>query len=69
MAQVVGGTGAVPSSSLRSFARTGGTAAAAGKLVRGLGAELTGWSFVLEIGGLGGGARLAGSPSHVLLAV
>ncbi len=48
---------------------TGGTAAAAGKLVRGLGAELTGWSFVLEIGGLGGGARLAGSPSHVLLAV
>ncbi len=48
---------------------TGGTAEAAGKLVRGLGAELVGWSFVLEIGVLGGGARLDGSPSSSLVAV
>ena len=33
---------------------TGGTARAAGQLARGLGAELVGWSFLLEIAGLGG---------------
>lgn len=48
---------------------TGGTAAAAGKLVRGLGAELVGWSFLLEIGVLGGGAKLEGSPSRSLVTV
>jgi adenine phosphoribosyltransferase len=48
---------------------TGGTAAAAGKLVRGLGATLAGWSFLLAIGGLNGGARLPGAPTSVLLSV
>jgi adenine phosphoribosyltransferase len=38
---------------------TGGTAAAAGRLVTRLGGHLTGWSFLLEISGLGGAARLA----------
>ena len=38
---------------------TGGTAAAAGRLVARLGGELVGWSFLLEISGLGGAARLA----------
>jgi adenine phosphoribosyltransferase len=45
---------------------TGGTARAAGQLARGLGAELVGWSFLLEIEGLGGRARLEGAPCHVL---
>src|ERR671911_450304 len=45
---------------------TGGTARAAGQLARGLGAELVGWSFLLEIGVLGGRARLEGAPCHVL---
>ena len=40
---------------------TGGTAAAAGKLVRRLGAELVGWTFLLEIGVLSGHHRLAGA--------
>lgn len=46
---------------------TGGTARAAGRLVTGLGATLLGWTFVLEIGGLDGAARLEGAPAHVLL--
>lgn len=48
---------------------TGGTAAAAGELVRRLGGEVAGWSFLLGIGALGGEARLAGAPVHVVLAV
>jgi adenine phosphoribosyltransferase len=45
---------------------TGGTARAAGQLARGLGAELTGWSFLLEIAALGGRARLNGGECHVV---
>src|SRR5919107_3203968 len=45
---------------------TGGTARAAGQLVRGLGAELMGWSFLLEIGGLKGRARLEGASCHTV---
>ncbi len=43
---------------------TGGTARAAGQLVRGLGGEVVGWSFLLGIGGLGGRSRLEGAPCH-----
>ncbi len=45
---------------------TGGTARAAGQLVLGLGAELVGWTFLLEISGLGGAEKLAGAPTHVV---
>ncbi len=45
---------------------TGGTAKAAGQLVRGLGAEVVGWSFLLEIVGLGGPEKLTGAVSHVV---
>ena len=45
---------------------TGGTARAAGQLVRGFGAELIGWSFLLEIGVLGGRERLAGATCHAV---
>lgn len=45
---------------------TGGTAKAAGQLARGLGAELAGWSFLLEIGMLKGRERLSGAPCHVV---
>lgn len=45
---------------------TGGTARAAGQLARGLGAELVGWSFLLEISGLGGRERLTGAPWHAV---
>jgi adenine phosphoribosyltransferase len=45
---------------------TGGTARAAGQLARGLGAELVGWSFLLEIGALGGRSRLNGAPCQVV---
>jgi adenine phosphoribosyltransferase len=45
---------------------TGGTARAAGELVRNLGADLVGWSFLLEIRGLGGRARLTGLPAEVV---
>lgn len=45
---------------------TGGTAKAAGQLARGLGAELAGWSFLLEISGLKGRERLTGAPCHVV---
>lgn len=48
---------------------TGGTAEAAGRLAVGLGAEVAGWSFLLEIGALGGRSRLNGGPLHVLTAV
>jgi len=45
---------------------TGGTARAAGQLARGLGAEVVGWSFLLEIAGLGGPEQLSGAVSHVV---
>lgn len=45
---------------------TGGTARAAGELARKLGAELVGWSFLLEIAGLGGLERLQGGLAHVV---
>ena len=45
---------------------TGGTAKAAGQLVRGLGAEVVGWSFLLEIGGLGGRGKLDGARCEVV---
>jgi adenine phosphoribosyltransferase len=45
---------------------TGGTARAAGQLVRGLGADLLGWSFLLEISALQGRERLKGSLCHVV---
>jgi adenine phosphoribosyltransferase len=45
---------------------TGGTARAAGQLVRGLAAEVVGWSFLLEISGLGGHDKLTGAPTHVV---
>lgn len=46
---------------------TGGTARAAGQLARALGAELAGWSFLLEIEGLAGRAQLEGAPCQVLV--
>ena len=45
---------------------TGGTARAAGQLARGLGAEVVGWSFLLEIGALRGQGRLQGAISHIV---
>ena len=45
---------------------TGGTARAAGQLARGLGAELVGWSFLLEIGALRGRERLQGAACHIV---
>ena len=46
---------------------TGGTAAAAGRLVARQGAEVAGFAFVLELGFLDGAARLAGQRVHALL--
>ncbi len=45
---------------------TGGTAEAAGALIRRLGANLLGWSFLLELTALGGRNRLNGAPCHVV---
>lgn len=45
---------------------TGGTARAAGQLVRSLGAELVGWTFLLEIEALHGRERLKGAACHVV---
>ncbi|HEY3013235.1 MAG TPA: adenine phosphoribosyltransferase [Gemmatimonadales bacterium] len=45
---------------------TGGTARAAGQLVLNLGAELVGWSFLLEITALRGRERLKGAPCQVV---
>jgi adenine phosphoribosyltransferase len=39
---------------------TGGTAAAAYELISALGAEVVGWSFLLELGFLGGAGKLTG---------
>jgi len=46
---------------------TGGTAAATVALVRQLGAEVVATLFVVELEGLGGRARLAPTPVHVLM--
>ena len=48
---------------------TGGTAQAAGELIRRVGGELVGWAFLLEIAALEGVRRLSGAPSHVVLSV
>jgi adenine phosphoribosyltransferase len=48
---------------------TGGTAQAAGRLSRKLGAELLGWSFLLEISFLKGRERLEGAACAVAAAV
>ena len=45
---------------------TGGTARAAGQLARALGAEVVGWSFLLEIAGLGGAGKLTGGSTHIV---
>ncbi|MEP6473978.1 MAG: adenine phosphoribosyltransferase [Gemmatimonadota bacterium] len=46
---------------------TGGTARAAGRLVRLLGGELVGWSFLLELGFLPGRAKLEGAPASAIV--
>jgi len=48
---------------------TGGTARAAGELSRALGADLAGWTFLLEIAVLEGGRRLDRAPFHVVASV
>jgi adenine phosphoribosyltransferase len=48
---------------------TGGTARAAGELARALGAEVAGWTFLLEIGALAGGQKLERAPFHVVARV
>jgi adenine phosphoribosyltransferase len=48
---------------------TGGTAEAAGRLARKLGAEVVGWSFLLEISFLKGRKRLDWARNEVLAAV
>lgn len=48
---------------------TGGTARAAGELARALGAEVAGWTFLLEIGALAGGRKLERAPFHVVARV
>ena len=48
---------------------TGGTAKAAGRLARKLGAELVGYSFLLEISFLKGRDRLEGAPCHLVASV
>lgn len=46
---------------------TGGTAAAAARLVRRLGAELVGLLFVIELGALGGREKLSGESAQALI--
>jgi adenine phosphoribosyltransferase len=48
---------------------TGGTARAAGRLARTLGAQLVGWSFLLEIGFLDGRRQLADAECHAVTTV
>ncbi|HTS87827.1 MAG TPA: adenine phosphoribosyltransferase [Gemmatimonadales bacterium] len=48
---------------------TGGTAAAAGELVRRLGGQVIAWAFLLAIRPLGGQSKLRGAPVHVVLEV
>jgi adenine phosphoribosyltransferase len=47
---------------------TGGTAAAVDRLVRGLGGEVAGFSFLIELAALGGRGRLGDRPVATLLA-
>lgn len=46
---------------------TGGTAAATGRLVRKLGAEVAAYVFLVELAGLDGRAQLTDAPVHSLL--
>lgn len=46
---------------------TGGTAEAAGSLIRRLGGRVVGWSFLLAISALKGEARLRDAPCHIVL--
>jgi adenine phosphoribosyltransferase len=46
---------------------TGGTAAAAARLIERLGGEVVGLGFIIELGFLGGAAKLDGRPHHALL--
>ena len=46
---------------------TGGTASATLGLVKGLGAEVVGVQFLIELVALGGRAKLAGAPVHAVL--
>jgi adenine phosphoribosyltransferase len=46
---------------------TGGTAAATVGLVRGLGADVVGVQFLIELAALGGRSRLAGENVHAVL--
>jgi adenine phosphoribosyltransferase len=48
---------------------TGGTAWAAAQLIRALGGEIVGWSFLLEIAALNGKKRLSGAPVHIVVPV
>lgn len=48
---------------------TGGTAEAAGDLVRALGGQLAGWSFLLEILALSGRPRLEGAEIRAVISV
>lgn len=48
---------------------TGGTARAAGNLVRQLGGELVGWSFLLELTFLDGRSKLIGAPAVSVVAL
>ncbi|HYC30902.1 MAG TPA: adenine phosphoribosyltransferase [Gemmatimonadales bacterium] len=48
---------------------TGGTARAAASLARSLGAELVGWTFLLEIAALQGHTRLSGGRRSIILTV
>jgi adenine phosphoribosyltransferase len=48
---------------------TGGTARAAGQLARGLGADLAGWTFLLEIEALAGRRKLDGAELHAVTRV
>lgn len=50
-----------------NFASTGGSAAAAGTLVKQLGGELMGYLFILEISVLNGRSKLGGVPTVTLL--
>lgn len=45
---------------------TGGTARAAAQLARGLGADVVGWTFLLEIAGLGGAEKLTDGLTHIV---
>ena len=48
---------------------TGGTAWAAAELIRRLGGEIAGWSFLLSITGLKGSDRLKGALVHTVLPI